>query len=238
MTAIDQLLIIDIETVSRESHFDKLTPQWQNLWKGKIERQLPDGETAESFFPKRAAILAEFGKIICISAGFFKTEAGKLTFRVKSFAGHDEKTLLQEFLLSAAQFHTAKKTPAFAGHNIREFDIPYICRRMVMQQISIPPFLDFQAMKPWETNLVDTMQYWRFGDFKNYTSLNLLAACLGVESPKEDIDGSMVGAVYWQENNLERIVEYCRKDVVTVAQILLRYQNKPLLLPDDIHWIE
>jgi DNA polymerase elongation subunit (family B) len=237
MSALENLFVLDIETVSSVPDWNQLDDTWQNLWTEKIVKQLPDGETAETFYPKRAAILAEFGKIICISAGYFRNHQGRFTFRVKSYSGDHESELLKAFLSDAGQWQSAKKQAAFAGHNIREFDIPYICRRLVINGIPIPAWLDFQAMKPWETNLVDTMQLWRFGDFKNYTSLNLLAACLGVPSPKDDIDGSKVGEVYWVEKNLPRIVEYCQKDVVTVAQVLLRFRNLPLLSEGDVEMV-
>ncbi len=237
MSPLENLFVLDIETVSVAPEWNRLDENWQNLWAEKIGKQLPDGENPETFYPKRAAILAEFGKIICISAGYFRNQQGRLTFRVKSYSGHDEAEVLKSFIHDAGQWQAAKKQAAFAGHNIKEFDIPYICRRLVINGLPIPAWLDFQAMKPWETNLVDTMQLWRFGDFKNYTSLNLLAACLGVPSPKDDIDGSKVGEVYWQENNLPRIVEYCHKDVVTVAQVLLRFRNLPLLGAGDVEMV-
>jgi hypothetical protein len=238
MYPIDAHFVIDIETVSLAPEWEKLDDSWKQLWADKIDRQLPEGETPETFYPKRAAILAEFGKIICISAGYFRQEGGRLKFRVKSYAGHEEADLLKRFLHDAGQWQAAKKQAAFAGHNIREFDIPYLCRRLIINNIPIPAWLDFQSMKPWETNLVDTMQMWRFGDYKNYTSLNLLAACLGIPSPKGDIDGSKVGEVYWVEDNLPRIVEYCQKDVVTVAQVLLRFRHLPLLEDADVGIIQ
>ncbi len=234
MLPLDSLLVIDIETVSQSPDWTSMDDYWKQLWEQKIEKQLPDGENPESFYPKRAAILAEFGKVICISAGYFRVQDGKAVFRVKSYAGHDEAMLLKKFVKEAGQWQAKKKSAAFAGHNIREFDIPYLCRRLVINHLPIPAWLDFQAMKPWETNLVDTMQLWRFGDYKNYTSLNLLAACLGVPSPKDDIDGSKVGEVYWVENGIDRIAAYCQKDVVTVAQILLRFRNLELLGVGDV----
>ena len=127
---------------------------------------------------------------------------------------------------------------SFTGHNIKEFDIPFICRRLLINGLVIPPFLDFQNMKPWETNMIDTFQYWRFGDYKHYTSLKLLAAALNVPSPKDDIDGSMVGDVYWKEKNLERIVTYCQKDVVTTANIVLRFKNLQLLNEGDVEIVK
>jgi hypothetical protein len=234
MIPIENHLVIDIETVSRTKDWSDLNEDWQQLWANKIEKQLPEGETPETFFPQRAAILAEFGKIICISAGYFRLENNQWKFRVKSYSGDEEAVLLSNFLEEAGKWHAAKKQASFAGHNIREFDIPYLSRRLLINGIGLPAWLDFQSMKPWETNLMDTMQLWRFGDYKNYTSLNLLAACLGIPSPKDDIDGSKVGEVYWKDGNLPRIVEYCQKDVVTVAQILLRFRQLPILKEEDV----
>ena len=233
-TSIENLLLIDIETVSQFENYQSLPDIWKELWSDKIEKLLPEDETFESFYPKRAAIMAEFGKIICISAGYFKYEGDKLGMRIKSFYGHDEATLLKSVLASFTQWQSTKKSVAFCGHNIREFDIPYLCRRLLVNGFSIPPYLDFQTMKPWETNIVDTLQLWKFGDYKNYTSLNLLAACMNVPSPKDDIDGSMVGAVYWKEKDLNRIATYCQKDVVTVANIILRFKSLPLLTEDQV----
>jgi len=228
------MLLVDIETVSQYSDYDKMPILWKELWNGKIERQLGEEETPETFYPKRAAIMAEFGKIICISAGYFTNDNGRINLRVKSFYGHDESNLLQEVVGSFNQWQANKKLAAYCGHNIREFDIPYLCRRMLVNGISIPSYLDFQSMKPWETNIIDTLQLWKFGDYKNYTSLKLLAACMNVPSPKDDIDGSQVGDVYWKQNDLDRIAAYCQKDVITVAQLILKFKQLPLLQENDI----
>jgi DNA polymerase elongation subunit (family B) len=233
-TPIESLLLIDIETVSQFGDYNSVPEIWQKLWQIKTERLMPEEDTAETFYPKRAAIMAEFGKIICISAGYFKRENGVLGMRVKSFYGHDEKALLESVINSFNQWQSNKKSVAFCGHNIKEFDIPYLCRRMLVNGLSVPKYLDFQAMKPWETNIVDTLQLWKFGDYKHYTTLNLLAACMGVPSPKDDIDGSMVGDVYWKENDLGRIAEYCQKDVVTVGQLMLRFKQMPLVEEENI----
>jgi DNA polymerase elongation subunit (family B) len=233
-TPIENLLLIDIETVSQYSDFSLVPDNWKKLWQIKTDRLLPEDETSASFYPKRSAIMAEFGKIICISAGYFKWDNGILGMRVKSFYGHDEKALLEAVVVSFNQWQNNKKSIAFCGHNIKEFDIPYLCRRMLVNGLSIPKYLDFQAMKPWETNVVDTLQLWKFGDYKHYITLNLLAACMGVPSPKDDIDGSMVGDVYWKENDLERIADYCQKDVVTVGQLMLRFKQMPLVEDEHI----
>ena len=230
----ENLLFIDIETVSQYPSFEQLPEKWQSLWTDKAARYMSEGETVENFYPKRAAILAEFGKIICISTGYLNKEKEQPRLRIKSFYGDDEKSVLASFIQSVNQWYKIKNNMSFCGHNVKEFDLPYICRRLLVNGLAIPTYLNFQNMKPWETNITDTMQFWKFGDFKNYISLNLLAACLGVESPKNDIDGSRVGEVYWKENDLPRIVNYCEKDVVTVGQIIMRMKNLPLLFNNQI----
>ena len=233
----EDIIIIDIETVSEKPVFSELEDYWQQLWQGKVEKQLPADVTASDFYEQRAGVMAEFSKIVCISMGYFMKEP-QLRMRIKSFYGHDEKIILTNFLETMLKIEGRNNKWCFAGHNIKEFDIPFICRRLLINRIPIPRFLDFQNMKPWETNLVDTFQYWRFGDYKNFTSLKLLAAALDVPSPKDDIDGSMVGKVYWQENDLERIKIYCQKDVATVGNIFLRLKGKCLVHPDDIEYVK
>lgn len=235
---LENLLLIDIETVSEHPTFSELNDDWKELWQEKVQRQLPENVTAEEFYPQRAGVMAEFSKVVCISVGYFKREGKDLHLRIKSFYGDDEKTLLQDFIAALQKMEAANNKWSFCGHNIKEFDIPFICRRLVINILTIPPFLDFQNMKPWETNMIDTFQYWRFGDYKHYTSLKLLAAALNVPSPKDDIDGSMVGNVYWVEKNLERIVTYCQKDVVTTANIVLRFKNMALLAEDAVEIVK
>ena len=235
---IENLLLIDIETVSEYATFNELNKDWKQLWEEKVQRSLPEDTTAADFYPQRAGVMAEFAKVICISVGYFKREGKELKLRVKSFYGDDEKMLLQDFMAALQKMEINTNKWSFTGHNIKEFDIPFICRRLLINGLSIPPFLDFQNMKPWETNMVDTFQYWRFGDYKHYTSLKLLAAALQVPSPKDDIDGSMVGDVYWKEHNLERIVTYCQKDVVTTGNIVLRFKNLPLLPEEAVEIVK
>jgi len=182
----------------------------------------------------RAGILAEFAKVICISIGYFRKENGNLQLRIKSFYSHNEKELLENFIKMIQQLHSGNNKWCFTGHNIKEFDVPFLCRRMLVNNLMIPGFLDFQNIKPWDTPVTDTLHLWRFGDYKHYTTLKLLAAALGVPSPKDDIDGSQVGEVYWEQNDLERIVCYCQKDVVTVANIILRFKNMPLISQEQI----
>jgi 3'-5' exonuclease len=231
---LENILLIDIETVSQYPSFTDMDDSWKELWQEKVQRTLPEGITAEDFYPQRAGVMAEFSKIVCISIGYFRKDGAALQLRIKSFYGDDEKKLLQDFLSVVHQLEASNNNWSFTGHNIKEFDIPFICRRLLINSIMIPPFLDFQNMKPWETNMVDTFQYWRFGDFKQYTSLKLLAAALGVPSPKDDIDGSMVGEVYWKEKDIQRIVTYCQKDVVTTGNIIMRFKNLPLLTSKQV----
>ncbi len=226
---LENLLLIDIETVSESAEFAALNEEWQALWQEKVQRTLPEDVTAAEFYPQRAGVMAEFAKVVCISIGYFKKEGNTQQLRLKSFYGVDEKILLQDFIAALHKMDGNNNKWSFTGHNIKEFDIPFICRRLLINGLPVPAFLDFQNMKPWETNMVDTFQYWRFGDYKHYTSLKLLAAALKVPSPKDDIDGSMVGEVYWKEKNLTRIVTYCQKDVVTTGNIILRFKNMPLL---------
>lgn len=235
---LDNLLLIDIETAPQQPSFSQLDNQWKQLWEDKVKRSLPENTSAEEFYGLRAGVMAEFAKIICISIGYFKKDAGGWQLRIKSFYGDDEKKLLQQFVATANQLEAANNKWSFTGHNIKEFDIPFICRRLLVNGFEIPVYLDFQNMKPWETNMLDTFQYWRFGDYKHFTSLQLLAASLGIQSTKDDIDGSMVADVYWKEKNLERIVSYCQKDVATVANIILRFKNLPLLKDEQIQLIK
>lgn len=232
--AIENLFFIDIETVSLVQHFHLLNDEWKELWTEKIYKSLPAGITAEEYYPQRAAILAEFAKVVCISTGYLKKEKDQWQLRVKSFYSEDEKEVLESFIKMLHQLHSRNAKWIFTGHNIKEFDMPFLSRRMLVNSIQIPPFMDFQNMKPWDTPIIDTLHLWRFGDFKHYTSLKLLAATLGVPSPKDDIDGSKVGEVFWTEKDLQRIAIYCQKDVATVANVLLRFKNLPLLTEDQI----
>ena len=235
---LDQLFMIDIETVSGVEHFHLLNDEWQHLWSEKINKQLPLDTSPEQFYPMRAAILAEFAKVVCISFGYFKKENNEWKLRLKSLCSADEAQLLNDFSETLSHLHTKNKKWIFTGHNIKEFDMPFLSRRMLVNNIEIPDYIDFQSMKPWETPVIDTLHLWRFGDYKHYTSLKLLAAVLGIPSPKDDIDGSMVGKVFWEEKNLPRISTYCEKDVITVANIMLRLKGLPILREDQLVFVK
>ena len=220
---LNNLMILDIETVPQYSTFDQLPEHMQKLWDHKTQYQRKE-ETAEEFYG-RAGIWAEFGKIICISVGIF-TKGRGTGLRVKSFASHDETELLIKF---GDLLRSQPATLVLCAHNGKEFDFPYICRRMLINGLQIPSQLEISGKKPWEVNHLDTMELWKFGDYKNYTSLNLLTAIFNIPTPKDDIDGSMVGHVYWNENNLERISVYCQKDVIATAQLIRRYRGESLI---------
>ena len=234
---IENLFFIDIETVSCCEHYELLTDEWKELWTEKIYKALPDSITPEEYYPRRAGIMAEFAKVVCISFGYIKKDNDKPQLRIKSFYSEDEKEILENFIKTVQQLHSSNTKWCFTGHNIKEFDIPFLCRRLLINNFAIPSFLDFQNMRPWETPMLDTLHLWRFGDYKHYTSLKLLAATLGVPSPKNDIDGSRVGEVYWTEKDLQRIANYCQKDVATVANVILRFKGLPLLTEDQIVFV-
>ena len=209
----------------------------QNAWESKEGRHCPEDVTRQQHFFNRAGIFAEFGKIVCISVGYFLKDnknADKLNFRIKSFSGREEKPILEGFieLLNHPHFNTPEV--GLAGHNIKEFDVPYICRRALVNGLILPKILDISGRKPWETNFVDTMNLWKFGDYKNYTSLALLTTLFGLPTPKDDIDGSEVGAVFWHQDDVDRITRYCQKDVLAVAQLLLRFKGMPVLDDEDV----
>ncbi len=230
----EQVLFIDIETVPQQPAYELLSETGQQFWnkKADILKKSAD-DTPASLYP-RAGIYAEFGKIICISAGFFSRDGN---FRMKSFAGDDETLVLTGF---AEMLHGyfGKPEHRLCAHNGKEFDFPYLCRRMLIHGIRLPNALDISSKKPWEVMHLDTMELWKFGDYKNFTPLNLLAHLFGIPSPKDDIDGSQVWSVYWNEKNLPRIVTYCQKDVVTIAQLFLRLRGEPLLLPDQVVMVD
>ena len=230
-TKLETILFLDIETVPETASFSELSEIKQLLFAQKTEYLRKDEISPEEFYAK-AGIWAEFGKIICISVGFFVDITNERSFRVKSFTG-EEKSILEDFktLLNG---HFNKPEHLLCAHNGKEFDFPYIARRMIINNIPLPEKLNLFGKKPWEIAHLDTMDLWKFGDYKHYTSLNLLTNILGIPSPKEDIDGSQVADVYYNENDLERIVKYCEKDTVSVAQLLLRFNNLPLLTEEEI----
>ena len=225
------LIFLDIETVPLYPSFDNLDIAMQVLWEKKSVNFRKDDQTAADVY-QRAGIYAEFGKIICISVGLLK-DKNPCGFRLKSFYGDDEKSILTEFSAMISKFSKGREV-LLCAHNGKEFDYPYIARRMIINGLVIPDVLNNAGKKPWEVKLLDTMELWKFGDYKNYTSLDLLSSILGFPSPKDDIDGSMVADVFWSEHDIRRIVTYCEKDVLAVARILLRFMNEAPISMENI----
>lgn len=229
---LNDILFLDIETVPQVENWTELSKDTQELFKKKTKYQRKEEITAKEFYGS-AGIWAEFGKIICISVGYFVDVKEKKQLRVTSFFGDDEYKVLIDFK-KLLDTHFNKKRNVLCAHNGKEFDFPYIARRMIVHKIELPKKLNLFGKKPWEVPHLDTLEMWKFGDYKHYTSLKLLTATIGVPSPKDDIDGSEVAAVYYKEKNLKRIVNYCEKDTIAVAQVLLRFNNQNLLEEEHI----
>lgn len=235
---IETILFLDIETAPMVSSYEQLPASFRKLWNKKAETLSKfdrgsggEEKTPEQWF-ERAGIYAEFGKIICISTGILRNK----TLWIKSFANDNEQTLLKDFA-EMLQKAPEKRIRFLCAHNGKEFDYPFLIRRMLIHGIPVPPLLDLSGKKPWEVNHLDTMELWKFGDYKNYTSLELLATIFGIPTPKDDIDGSDVGRVYWQDADLERIITYCQKDVLTIVNLFLKMQGKELIEESTIQTI-
>lgn len=228
---LENILFLDIETVPEQENFNILDETKQSLFDQKTKYQRKDDFTAEEFY-ERAGIWAEFGKIICISVGYFTLKGDIRHFRVTSFFG-DEVKILKDFS-NLLNNHFSQPQHVLCGHNAKEFDFPFIARRMIIHQIAIPMKLNLFGKKPWEVPHLDTMELWKFGDYKTFTSLKLLTNVLGIPSPKDDIDGSEVAHTYYVEKDIDRIITYCEKDVIAVAQVLLRLRREDLLIEEEV----
>lgn len=233
----ENILFLDIETVPMFPKYEEASDKIRALWAQKagfLAAANPEATPEELY--ERAGIYAEFGKIVCISVGFVCRENEERLIRIKSFANDDEKTLLLEFadLLNG---HYSRGDKILCAHNGKEFDYPYIARRMLVNGIKLPDIINMAGKKPWEVKLLDTMELWKFGDYKSYTSLDLLTTIFDIPTPKDDIDGSQVGQVYWQEKGLERIVKYCQKDVVAIILLFLKYQGQELVAENNIQYL-
>ena len=226
---LEEIIFLDIETVPLASEYHGLNEKWKQLWEHKMKFQINDDEPVEVLY-NRAGIYAEFGRIVCISAGYVTQKAGDLFFRVKSFYNDDEKTLIQNFFNALEAFTKAGKR-RLCAHNGQEFDYPYIARRALVNNLKLPKIFDIAGLKPWDLKdqLIDTLQLWKFGDYKHYTSLSLLCELFNIPTPKDDIDGSQVAQIFWEEKDIERIVRYCEKDTLAVANLLLKYKGDKII---------
>lgn len=233
---LEKILFLDIETVSQQPEFNLLDEKLKPHWEKKAAALATNNETPEELY-ERAGIYAEFGKIVCISVGIITYENSEKKLRLKSFFNNNEKMLLEEFF-EMLHSHFNQPNHLLCAHNGKEFDFPYIARRGLVNSLKLPSILDLAGKKPWETFHLDTLQLWKFGDYKHYTSLGLLTAIFDIPTPKDDIDGSMVNQVYWHDKNLERIANYCQKDVVALTQLFLRYRNETLIKDENITIID
>ncbi len=233
---LSNILFLDIETVPELENFEELNNVKQELFAKKTQYQRKEEFSPEEFY-ERAGIWAEFGKIVCISVGFFDNHAKDLNFRLKSFYGTDEVKILFDFKNLLEKFYS-KKQHLLCAHNGKEFDFPYIARRMIINKIELPEKLNLFGKKPWEVAHLDTLEMWKFGDFKHYTSLNLLTNIMGIASPKEDIDGSQVAQVFYKDKDLDRIAKYCENDTLAVAQVYLRLMNLKILKNEQVIRVE
>ncbi|MEN9521909.1 MAG: hypothetical protein RL065_286 [Bacteroidota bacterium] len=230
---ISQILFIDIETVPLVSDYSQLSSVLQQHWDKKYNYISHDEamNSSDGYF-HHAGVYSEFSKIICISVGRFKIENGNKIFSVKSFTNENEFELLQNF---AELFNGRNEFRFIAGHNVKEFDVPFICRRMMVNSIPIPLLFDLSGKKSFEVgHLIDTLQLWKFGDYKHYTSLSLLTEIMGIETPKSDMEGKDVASVFYHDNNLKRIAKYCKQDVIAVAQLFLKFKQEKLLIAEEI----
>ncbi len=234
---LEDILFIDIETVPQYPSFDDVPSDFKKHWDKKSSYFQDEEHTAADVY-ERAGIYAEFGRIICISMGRIAQRKGERVYRVKSYVNDNEKQLLHEFINELDNFYT-KGIRCLCAHNGQEFDYPYIARRCLINGLKLPKMLDIAGMKPWELKdrLIDTMQLWKFGDYKSFSSLSLLCSVFNIPTPKDDIDGSQVAHVFYVENDIERIIKYCEKDTLAVANLLLRYRGEQIIDPDLIEVI-
>lgn len=225
---LSKIIFIDIETVPVVYSYNDLNEKGQYLWDKKTRfLQEREEKTSEEIY-ERAGIYSEFAKVACISIGLIVQKDGEQQIRLKSFANEDEKILLQEFIdLITTKFNV--NSNMFCAHNGKEFDYPFIARRILINGLKLPEILNTAGKKPWEIKHLDTMELWKFGDYKHYTSLELLTYVFDIPIPKDDIDGSQVAKVFYEDKDLDRIIIYCEKDVIATIQLFLRYQGLPLI---------
>jgi DNA polymerase elongation subunit (family B) len=235
MDELKNILFIDIETVACTDQYDTLEERMKVQWSRKANffRQREQGQTDEDLFNERAGIYAEFGKIIVVAIGkFVDDERGERRLKTKYFASHDELTLLTDFKMAIEKMDQSQLR--LCAHNGKEFDFPYLSRRMLVQGLALPTVLSISGKRAWEIPHIDTMELWKFGDYKHFTSLDLLAAIFKIPTSKGELDGSKVNGFYYSEKDLKKIAEYCVGDVVAVAQLFLRMRGLNLVAAENI----
>jgi hypothetical protein len=228
-TALERILFLDIETVPLVYQYSQLDDASRDLWNRKWQYNKDIDPSAQY---QKSGIYAEFAKVICIGLGYYRDHK----FRVKTIANTDEIKVLQEFTQMMAQFFNTSEH-LLCAHNGKEFDFPFLCRRFLINNLKLPNLLQIQGKKPWEIKHIDTMELWKFGDVKNYSSLNLLAYVFGIPSPKDDMDGSMVAKTFYEDHDLKKIETYCLKDVITLARVYNRFAGIGNLNDEDIIFV-
>lgn len=238
MEFLKQILFLDIETVPVVPEYGRLTEVLQNEWAKKakyLKSNIVENSEPSMLFEEKAGVFSEFAKVVCIVVGSLQQQGDKWSLRLKAIANDNEKQLLQDYKDVINRFSGYYPNLQFCGHNIKEFDIPFLCRRMLINGIRLPDSMNLSGKKPWEISHHDTLDMWKFGDYKHFTSLALLAEILGIPSPKDDMDGSMVGQVYWQDKDLQRISKYCMQDVLTSARVFLRLKGITDINPEPVY---
>lgn len=231
---LDNILFLDIETVPEIYAYGDVPTETAKLFVSKNQRYINAEQEEESVYNAKAGIYAEFGKIVCISVGFVRSSVALgRQMHIKSFAHDDEETLLKQFV---GLLEDNYANGILCGHNAKEFDFPYICRRLLILGMPLPRILNIAGKKPWEINHLDTMELWKFGDYKAYTSLALLCHVFHIPTPKDDISGADVARVYYEEKDLPRIAKYCEKDVVALIQLFLRMNGEPMVKEENVHY--
>ncbi len=235
-SSLPNILFLDIETVSGQESYTDLSKRMSQAWDHKSRLIDATRDPAQLYF-ERAGIYAEFGKVIAIGAGFFFTDhhSKELKFRVKCITGSDEKEVLTEFIELITQKFGNRKL-LFCAHNGKEFDYPYLCRRILLNGLDLPKPLLLSGKKSWQVDHLDTLELWKFGDHKHYSSLELLCCIFDIPGSKEDMNGSQVNFIYYHDQDLPRIARYCTEDVLATAQLYLKLHNKPLIKKEHIIW--
>jgi predicted PolB exonuclease-like 3'-5' exonuclease len=232
---LSKILFLDIETVPQVYRYEDLSKSAKELWDAKMQWLAQRDQVTPGDLYEKAGIYAEFAKIVCISVGYFVHPDSKIMeYRMKSFYHIQEAQILTGFsdLLTQSYFD---QNLLLCAHNGKEFDFPFIARRTLINGFPLPGILEIAGKKPWEVQHLDTMELWKFGDYKHYTSLSLLAHVFDIPTPKEDITGADVARVFYEEKDLERIAQYCERDTLTVAQLFLKFSGRPLLKDHQIH---
>jgi len=242
-TQLRRILFLDIETASSEASFEELTDSIKEHWKKKARRHVNSEEypyfddDLEAIYQDKAAIHAEFARVVCISVGFIIQHEDQLALRIKTFVHEDEAILLQTFAELLDKHYYDKHNQFLCGHNIKEFDVPFICRRMMIHGIKLPNLLNIAGHKPWQTHhLLDTMEMWKYGDYKHYTSLDLLCEVLGVPTSKTDMNGAQVSRAFW-DGRINEISQYCEEDVLATVRVYQRCVGLVQIAAEDVQII-